>query len=57
MNGAIFKKIGKFSRIKKRMDKEGITIEEGARDEGIEEDNLEAFVKEMKNWLGFMFGR
>ena len=57
MNGAIFKKIGKFSRIRKRMDKEGITIEEGARDEGIEEDNLEAFVKEMKNWLGFMFGR
>lgn len=57
MNGAIFKKIGKFSRIKKRMDKEGITIEEGARDEGIEEDKLEAFVNEMKNWLGFMFGR
>ena len=57
MNGAIFKKIGKFSRIKKRMDKEGITIEEGARDEGIEEDNIEAFVNEMKNWLGFMFGR
>ena len=57
MNGAIFKKIGKFSRIRKRMDKEGITIEEGARDEGIEEDNLETFVKEMKNWLGFMFGR
>ncbi len=57
MNGAIFKKIGKFSRIRKRMDKEGITIEEGARDEGIEEEDLEAFVKAMKNWLGFMFGR
>ncbi len=57
MNGAIFKKIGKFSRIRKRMDKEGITIEEGARDEGIEEDKIEAFVNEMKNWLGFMFGR
>ncbi len=24
MNGAIFKKIGKFSRIRKRMDKEGL---------------------------------
>ena len=57
MNGAIFKKIGKFSRIKKRMDKEGITLEEGARDEGISEEDLEAFAKAMRNWLGFMFGR
>ena len=57
MNGAIFKKIRKFSNIRKRMDHEGITIEEGARDEGIPEEDIEAFVKDMKAWLGFMFGR
>ena len=57
MNGAIFKKIRKFSNIRKRMDQEGITIEEGARDEGIPEEDIEAFVKDMKAWLGFMFGR
>jgi hypothetical protein len=57
MNGAIFKKIGKFSRIKKRIDKEGITIEEGARDEGVLEEDLESFVNDMKAWLKFTFGR
>ena len=57
MNGAIFKKIGKFSRIQKRMDKEGITLEDGARDEGILEEDLEAFAKDMRAWLGFMLGR
>ena len=57
MNGAIFKKIRKFSNISKRMDHEGITIEEGARDEGILEEDIEAFAKAMKAWLGFMFGR
>ena len=59
MNGAIFKKIRKFSNIRKRMDQEGITIEEGAwiDDEGIPDEDIEAFVKDMKAWLGFMFGR
>jgi len=57
MNGAIFKKIGKLSRIKKRIDKEGITIEEGARDEGVLEEDLESFVNDMKAWLKFTFGR
>ena len=57
MNGATFKKIGKFSRIQKRMDKEGITLEDGARDEGILEEDIEAFAKDMRAWLGFMLGR